>query len=251
MIVAAKATNIQSGFELALSDDNLPFLHFVTRAEIRSETNHRTREHGAYPSNTLVGTRTYDVEGDLFGLDSEDFVTRWLDLNKLLMPSYPIVRGPLHTLDIEWAGMTERLLADVTLQSYEMPLDALSPSRARWQILWKAFDPRMYGSTLKTSTTGGTVSVTNAGNVDSPPKITLNSGTNPAVVLDGDYSLEYVGTIGTAVILDFEKKTAKTASGVDHYDKIRGTWWKIPAGGHSIEVENGNATIRFRNAYSL
>lgn len=249
MIVSAKYTNIQ-GFELALNDDNIPFKSFVTRAEIRSATDYREGDHGAYPSNTLVGVRTFDVEGDLFGLDSDDFVARWLDLSRVLMPSYPIVRGTLGTLDIEWSGLTEHLLAYTTLQSYEMPLDALSPARAAYQIMWKAFDPRMYGSVLKSVTTGGTVNVDNEGNVDSPPVITLNSGTNPSVTLDGDYELEYIGTISTPVILDFEKRTAKTAAGVNHYDKIRGTWWKIPPGNHDIAV-SGNATIRFRNAYAL
>lgn len=145
MIESARFVNV-NGSIVQFNDTHIPFEEFTTEVDFRMTERERSQQHGLYPSNTYMGKRLVHTSGDLLAADSADYWTRRLAMVGALMPR-PHLDRKAGTFYIQFTGVPEELSADCTLDGYpELPLVALSPAAGKYNVNFKAFDPRMYGA---------------------------------------------------------------------------------------------------------
>jgi len=259
------------GTSLFFNDDQIPFRRFMTDVNIRSANDDRMQEHGTWPSYTFWGSRTWVAEGDILRGSSAEYIQKRLDMLRVLRPlPHRGVRG-IGRLKILFTGIPEVLISDCTLDGYpELPMEAVSPSRGDYQIVWRASDPRCYGENLRSTlafayaaVSGRTYSktynrtyaaainptndviVVNSGNTETYLGVLIYGPvTGPRLTLfraDGSQALwEAPGltiAAGVYITVDFKLRTAVASNGQNVYDYAKGSEWWI--------AEPGNNTIRF------
>jgi hypothetical protein len=161
-----------------------------------------------------------------------------------------------------------------------------------YQAQFVSEDPRAYSQTLQTvvssalstsgggrvypmtynwlysSSGGGTVSVTNAGNRPTPPIFRIyGTCVNPQIVLVGSgLRLSFIGMVqaGDYLEVDVAKRTVKYFAGgtgvgvnrLNFYDATNSTWFELPKGISNLQMIAGSAdlgakmSVMFRSAYA-
>lgn len=288
MITSAQFENYDNGTIVALNDDVIPFNTFDTEVDVSMEESERAPDWGIWPAYTSLGKRLFHVEGDLFGLNSADYIATRIQLIKCLTPSQR--RKPIGKLTVQFSGMSEAVWAECTIDGWpELPMEGLSPARTRFLINWKSFDPRLYGATLNSKvadtpviTTGRSypkaynfiyadatatnLVLTNAGNVETPPVVVITGPvTGPQLTLfnpNGSVSsVTMEGLIiadGETVTVDFGARTAVSSTGADVYSFVAGSdWWTLKTGDNTVRFlafsasAPSQAEFRWYNAYML
>lgn len=262
MIERARFVNV-NGYEIELNTNSLPFTELRTEIDTRSSDHHRAQQHGNWPVNTYLGHRLFHLEGDILEDSSASYIQTRLGLINAFTPRPGLGKKQTGTLYITLTGIPEELSAECTIDGWpELPIAALSPARSRFLINLKAFDPRLYGilrtvtatpalnlgtrsynKTYNKSYSGGTVTsaadaiVQNTGNIEVYPIIKVYGPlTSGALVLsrsDGVTKIVQLGdlvlsSVADTITLDFDKRTAVSASGQDLYKYTFGSdWWTL------------------------
>lgn len=267
---------------LELNGDDFPLHVWSTEVDVRNSDDVKTGENGISSGNTWYGKRTFHMEGDILASNSAEYITKRRHLLRILTPkSHLGPNTPFGVMDITFDGMSEKVQAEFTLDSYpEIPMEALSPSYGHFQINLRAPDPRLYtvekSVNLQPQTTVGyraypktysyTYSIqtfsgwlnfflTNSGDIETYPRFVINGP-----VLDGiltvtrngvDRSLFFTGlTIlaGETLEVNFAKRTAVKNSGGGQqnvYSYAVGDWWTIEPGENLITLyyRTGSDTV--------
>lgn len=265
MIESARFTNVLGNF-IDFNDEHVPFNEFTTEVDVRFNEKTKSQEHGIYPGMTYLGRRLFHCTGDLLENTSAEYWARRRKFIQACMPRPHLGYTRVGTLSIRFTGYNEDLSADCTLDGWpEMPLAALSPSAGKYQVNFKAYDPRLYGSwqivdlpfglteniggrnynktynkTYAAGTGGNDVIISNTGDIETYPLITFYGPVvSPQVVLfRGDGKTLYLHLNGLSllsptdsVVIDVAKKTAITNGGANVYNFAVGSdWWALEPG---------------------
>src|SRR6185295_10966223 len=262
MIESAKFTNVL-GNSIDFNDQFVPFNEFTTEVDMRFNEKTKSQEHGIYPGMTWLGKRLFHCSGDILENTSADYWTRRRKFIRACLPRPHLGYTQVGTLTIRFTGYNEDLTSECTIDGWpEMPLAALSPSAGKYQVNFKAFDPRLYGAWYSvdlpfgaTENVGGrtynktynkiydvavggndTV-ISNTGDIETYPVVTFYGPcTSPRLVLfRGDGKIKYFVinglTISSAtdyVTVDFGKHTAiLNGSGNVYNYAIGSDWWAL------------------------
>lgn len=289
MITGAEFEKVD-GYTITLADEEIPFETFLVTREIRVTETERSQEHGLWPAPTFLGKMTIQVTGDILGDSSDDYNLHRLALGRAFYPSEVSKDRYIGTLKVTYPGIAERLTAKVSLESWpELPLEALSPQAGKYNIQLKSFDPRWYGETIKeavsipagatfagrtypktypksygvTSFPAGSPILTNSGNAEASPVITLvGPGADISMIIEIN-SVQYVMTLdrtlfsGDTVVIDFASRTAVFNGTQNIYGEVSGSYWKLPPGDSIFTYvsspgntdANSRATVSWQNAY--
>ena len=290
MIDSAEFVNI-NGDSFTLNDNEIPFRSLDTYVEYRSDDIERQRDHGLFPVETFLGKRIFEIEGDILQATAGDYITKRRALQKVLMP-YPGLNGKkIGDLYLQLTDVTERVYAEVTLDGRpSLPMEALAPARGSYQIIFKAFDPRLYGETLRTQdieyTTAdlgftfpltfpltfseggltGSEDLINSGDFEtypittvygpltSPWELQLLDPNGVKVIRFGGLSL----TSDQSVVIDHRARTAIFNGTTNVYNYAIGSdWWPIPVGTTPARLwafagaSPAKATFEWRYAYMI
>lgn len=261
MIESARFVNV-NGSVVNFNDNNIPFSEFSTTVDMRMSEREKSQQHGLYPSNTYMGKRLFNTNGDLLALDSADYWVRRLAMVGALMPR-PHLDRKAGDLFIQFTGVPEELSSECTLDGYpELPLAALSPSASKWQVNFKSFDPRLYGvyrnvdllygvsdnlggrtfnktypysyATAATSPSTAIISQGAYANMETFPRVTFYGPvTNPRITFqrsDGQvFFMTLTGLtltdISDTAVVDFLTRTAIRGNGANLYNYTVGSDW--------------------------
>lgn len=279
--------NVDGASVVLLNTDDTPMVNFTTEVEVRSDDRDKAQEWGMWPNETYLGKRLFHCEGDLFGQDSDNYMQRRLDMVSAILPM-PGERK-VGTLYIQFNGIPDELHCDCGLDGWpDLPIEALKPAFTSYLINFKAYDPRMYASTIKTQdaptpmtqagrtfnltypktyalATGSDIVLTNDGNTStSPIAIITGPATNPELVLfnpDGSTSTVSVDITlnpGDSLELNFKEKMAMLNNDTNVYNSARTSeWWTLKPGSNTVRYtalgadDPSIATFLWNDAYMI
>lgn len=259
MIEYGRFTNVRGDY-IDFNEEHVPFNEFTTEVNVRNTDKDKSQEHGIYPGNTYLGRRLFHCSGDLLENTSADYWNRRRRFIRACMPRPHLGYKEIGTLNLRLTGMSEDVSALCTLDGYpEMPLAALSPSAGKYQVNFKAFDPRLYGSwqqvdiiygfteniggriynktynkTYAAGSAGNDTVITNSGDIETYPVITFYGPvTNPRLTLirsDGIvYRFGFSGLSLTgstdSVVVDMGRHTAVFNGSTNVYRYSTGSDW--------------------------
>lgn len=253
---------------------------------VRSTDVNRLDDHGTYPARReLLSARTFNFEVDICGTDVGDLFSKVSAFKAACLPSEDV-----HPLSLRIAGAGWGLTATDTTVVYgfarQMTANIGSLANANIQKAYlqiEVNDPRIYSETEYTTTvnasvvsgagwefpwtfpwtfgssSGGTTSVTNDGNMDTPPTMIVHGpATSPRILnLDTGEFVQINYTIDAAdyLELNFRDKTALLNGVADRYNfrKFGGTWFPLRPGVNAIQYSlaagTGALDIKWRNAW--
>jgi hypothetical protein len=236
----------------------------------------RPQAHGGIDDTRYTDLSTIVVEGECFSTAGGSLDAQIQDA---LAEFRLIVKPMLETLDqgaalLKWQEAATGLPLQklVKLASDVDPILSESAPVVRWQAQFRAEDPRAYSQTLTTQTGvglsvaggglifnavfnwifsssgGGTVSFTNAGNRPTPPVFRIYGfAVNPTIVLLTTPQKRIVlnGTVnaGDYLELDVGKRTIKlngTTSRLNFLDAANTQWFELPAGTSNLQLIAGS-----------
>ena len=152
MIDSLIFTNLASE-TVELNTDTLPLRRFDVQAAMRRGSRPKMQTQGVWPSFSYLGEALITCEGDILHNTSEAYITERMEIMRKLLPdpSYVQSQRKLGTLELDYTGMTETMITDVTLDAYpSMPMEALSPSVTPYLIVFVSFNPYFIGTTTGT-----------------------------------------------------------------------------------------------------
>ncbi len=265
MIESARFTNVLGNY-IDFNDEYVPFNEFTTEVDVRFTEKTKSQEHGIYPANTYLGKRLFHCSGDILENSSAEYWERRRKFIQAILPRPQLGYNRTGTLSIRFTGYNEDLSADCTIDGWpEMPLAALSPSAGKYQVNFKAYDPRLYGAwqivdlpfgvtdniggrsynktynkTYAAGIGGNDVIISNTGDVETFPIITFYGPcTSPQMVLfRGDGKTLYLHLEGLSllnptdtIVVDVGKKTAILNDSGNVYNFAVGSdWWGLEPG---------------------
>ena len=290
MIDSATLVNV-AGDTITLNDNEIPFKTFDTYCEYRGEDYARHEDHGLWPVETYLGKRLFEIEGDILQATAGTYITKRRALQKVLTPRPVYGERRIGRLTMQFTDMTEQVYADVSLEGHpSIPMTALAPARGEYQVLLKAYDPRLYGTTEQTQdadyTTddlgftfpltfplvfnegllSGAASLVNAGDIETYPITTVYGPlTAPwsLQLLDpqGVKEIAFVGldlTSDQSVVINHKARTAVLNGSTNVYNYAVGSdWWALPPGTYSVRLyafagaSPAKATFTWHNAYMM
>jgi Siphovirus-type tail component, C-terminal domain len=269
MIESARFTNVLGNY-IDFNDDHVPFNEFTTEVDVRFNEKNKSQEHGMYPGMTYLGKRLFHCSGDLLENSSAEYWDRRRQFIQAILPRPHLGYNYAGTLNIRFTGYNEDLTSDCTIDGWpEMPLAALSPSAGKFQVNFKAYDPRLYGSwqivdlpfglteniggrnynkiynkVYAAGSAGNDVIVSNTGDIETFPLITFYGPcSSPQMVLfRGDGKTMFLHLNGLSLlsptdvaVVDVAKKTAILNNSGNVYNFAVGSdWWALEPGLENI-----------------
>jgi hypothetical protein len=261
----------------------------LTASGVRGTPNMRTADapwpmdDGDAPGVNTLDERVMQFALQVMGHLSQPFETVMQTLATAFVPvQNPTLVSPLQCyLDPSWPE-AKQCMARVTAATTPIDND-YSHQIAKPNVQFTAADPLWYSSTLHSVSTGlpsptagltypvtydvpfgassgGSASVTNAGNYATAPLITITGPcTNPYVSL-GSATMKLNLTLGVSdvVVIDMAAMTV-TLNGADRQNApaFGSAWWSIPVGTYSVGVGSSDSaavaalfTIQWRDAWS-
>lgn len=256
-------------------------------ANLRTTERVRPQAHGGLNQTRYEDGRTITLVGEIISqISIEDCLNE-----------FDLVAAPLmQTLDngpalIKWTeGATGNLLQrEVSLYGDLLPPFQEGAATLTYQAILFSEDPRAYSQTLTTETStpladlggglvldapfpwtfstsgGGTVSVTNHGNRDTPATFTIHGTcTNPQIVLLGDTVEQRIVIngavdVGAALVIDVADRTVKLGDGTNRmnfYDSADSSWFSLPSGQSNLQLvasyfdSECRLDVSYRDAYA-
>jgi hypothetical protein len=265
MIEYARFTNVLGNF-IDFNDTNVPFNEFTTEVDMRFTEKSKSQEHGIYPGMTYLGKRLFHCSGDILEDDSAGYWERRRKFVSAILPRPHLGYNGIGTLSIRFTGYNEDLSSECTLDGWpEMPLVGLSPSAGKYQVNFKAYDPRLYGQwwivdlpygvteniggrvydktynkTYAAGSGGNDVIISNSGDIETYPVFTIyGPAVNPRLILfRGDGKTLYftlqgliLNAASDVVVVDVGRKTAVMNGSFNVYNYAVGSdWWALEPG---------------------
>lgn len=276
MITAARFVNA-NGQTCSFNDNELPFTSFTTSVDMRFTERDKAMQHGIWQGPTYLGKRLFTVEGELLEASAAAYWVKRQQFIASILPRPHLGYSTVGTLYLTLDGINEELSCQCTLDGWpEFPLEALYPTSSKYQINWKAFDPRLYGATqsvnaasfniyspyrvyepatrtyadgsryysLGGGTSGGSILVTNSGDAETYPVVVFwGPSTNPSIT-NGIQTIALTGltlAIGEYVTVDIAARTAIKNGTTNVYNYAVGsTWWTLEPGNNTILYADGS-----------
>lgn len=262
MIESARFTNVLGNY-IDFNDEHVPFQSFNTEVDWRFNEKNKSQEHGIYPGNSYLGRRLFHCTGDLLENTSADYWARRRKFIQAILPRPHLGYKEVGTLAIRFTGYNEDMSAECTLDGWpELPLEALSPSAGKYQINFKAFDPRLYGAwqaielpfglteniggrtynktynkTYAAGTAGNDTILSNTGDIETYPVFKIFGPTvSPQLTLfRGDGKVKYFKLEGLSissssdfVVVDVGRHTAVMNNSGNVYNFAKSwDWWAL------------------------
>jgi hypothetical protein len=279
MITAARFVNA-NGQTCNFNDNELPFNSFTTSVDWRFTERDKAMQHGIWQGPSYLGKRLFTVEGELLESSAGAYWVKRQQFISSILPRPHLGYQTVGTLYLTFDGINEELSCQCTLDGWpEMPLQALYPSSSKYQINWKAFDPRLYGTLQSSNATpyitalggrvydnGGAIrtyangtrnydttvsyaiftpiTITNSGNAETYPVVTFYGPSFNPTLSNGTQTLSLVGltlAAGEYVVVDMAARTAIKNSNTNVYNTAVGSvWWALESGNNSILYTDGS-----------
>ena len=236
-----------AGFSVAGGSNGLVTTKLSWSKAPRTSRIVRPRAHGSTDLTRYYSGRLYELAGLLYGVDEATAQAR-LDAFEGALA----LDGDTATFQFTLAGRTEAETSEVRVDGdLEYAFDSMERSVVRWAVTLFAGDPRRYSLTLNTESYepsgGGSLTVTNGGNFQTPPVFLLNGPATDPVITDGTSSIDLTGlTLVTSDVLRVDVNARQvTLNGVARNDLIVAattSWFELPAGDTDISVSGTGFT---------
>ena len=245
----------------------------VTRAEglqgtppVRNLITARSQASGAFVRSKYTDERTITLEGEIVDTSIEAAFDRFDVIAAAIYDSISTERTLKWTRD----SSGQQLQAGVRLTEFQ-PLTLTDGSPwIKYQVTFKAPDPRVYDQTLTTGTgsalagaaggklypytyrrsyspsSGGTVTYNNTGSVPTPPIIRIYGYCSaPNVILDSSTRLAFTGEVaaGDYLEIDCSARTVKlngTTNRLNLLDITNSSFFALPVGTSTVRLASGN-----------
>lgn len=251
-------------------------------ASVRVNTQVRSGEDGGYVTSTFYGPRDINLKGIVEANDVATYEPRRRALAGIFLFEHDAFGRVLPKLIKCTTTDNLAVQFDAVLRApLSMAIDQMTNTRWQAQITAPCFvlESQTLQTTLLTaalssggfilpvilpitfaSSTGGTATVTNAGNGPAYPTITFTGPlTNPRllnVTTNREVAFTYTIAAGSSVIVDVKAKTI-TEAGVNRYNKRTSTskWWMLQPGNNSLflntssSADTGTCKIEFRDSF--
>lgn len=133
---------------------------------------------------------------------------------------------------------------------FKAPMEA--EEHATWMEINIAFTTDPFWESLEEKSLVGSGTITNNGTQNTPIVVEIAGPVTDPVVVVGDYSLQYTGSIGSdeKLVINTEHKTVKLDS-TNKIDSYNGVYPEIESGDTSITAAaNGTTTIKWHDRYA-
>lgn len=235
----------------------------------------RGRAHGSVAGPLFAGDRIITVEVTMHGSDMREQVDELAAATALNSNEQPLV----------WAlrGLEQLRRANARVIGRALPIDRdYAAGRARAVLQFEATDPRVYGNTLRSGSTGvgavsgglelphgfphgfglaeaGTITTSNGGTFPAPWAATLNGPlTSPRITLvgtDGELRLDgFVLADGDTLELDSRRRTVMLNGTASRAGSLTTrAWFDLPVGSGAVQLTAGAGTgtldLEWRDAW--
>lgn len=248
--------------------------------DVRISYYEKPGEYGAYVSNQLYGARLVTLEGTVFGSSLAEFNQRRRTLQSTIQITKDANSTPI-AKTLKFTTMDD-LALQATCYARKFNLVDVGLLNARFYIELYCPDFGLESQSLKSYTisapvgggavlpwilpvvfsgsTGGTQIVSNAGNANAFPILTLTGPLTSPVVTNqttGKYmSLNMTIASGSTVTINMKEKTILQGSTpVVGNKNLASEWWWVQSGDNTISLstgstgDTGNVQIEFRDTY--
>ncbi len=215
----------------------------------------KLKRHGTYSGVDVLEGRHVTMDVVAKGVSASDFETQ---LANLEAATIPLLTGTLVMSFKLPSRIQQRVNARVRKRS-----DLILPTYGKlWtEISLELFcpDPRVYDDSLTTTnSSAGSATITNAGNFESRPVITVTPSSSPVTITNTSDSNNFiklatssVGSIPNPCIIDLQNQTVVDNAGTNRFDVVDSstTWTALVAGANVITISGGTFSIAWRSAW--
>jgi Phage tail protein len=250
--------------------------------DVRLSQYNRPGEHGAVVTNQLYGGRTITLEGRIAAASTALYQQRRRDLQNALriIKDANAVSQPIL---LKFQTLDDLLLQTYIYAATKLEFKERTPVFSEYYLELFASDYNFYDQSAQTSTltppsgggvtypiiypvtygasTGGSVTVSNAGTSNTFPNVTFNGPlTSPYInnTTTGEtFQINRTLVSGESIVVDMQNKTMVLNGSTNalQYFVSTNTWLSLIPGdnlvnlGSSLSSDTGNVSISFRSAY--
>lgn len=140
MLDSVVAKNLQTLDTLTINDLTYPLIKFAWDYEIKGEGEPKMQTPGRHPALKQVDFMTIEMEGNIMADPSQNYWVIRKAFMDIMLP--PIDANPDISLnhvrfDIVISGPSQQLYCEATLQDFDAPVEALSPTRTEFRFSWE------------------------------------------------------------------------------------------------------------------
>lgn len=234
---------------------------------LRTSDYAKLKHHGAYSGIDVLEGRTVTFTMTIVGTSMADFENQ---LDAFESAAIPLLTTSL-PLSFKLPNQTQRQIlartrkrTEVLVPSYTRAFigsgAGMAPANVASPLAWELFcgDPRIYDDTLTTTTVNPSATITNAGNFESRPTITVTPSSSPITITNANDSSHFiklatssVGTIPNPCVIDLNLRTVVDGSGNNRFDVIDPTtqWFVLVPGANALTISGGSASVAWRSAW--
>jgi hypothetical protein len=234
---------------------------------LRTSDYAKLKHHGAFSGIDVLEGRTVTFTMTIVGAGMSDFETQLAAFESAAIPllttSLPLSYKLPNQTQRQILARTRRR-TEVILPSYTKAFigagAGMAPANVASPLAWELFcgDPRIYDDTLTTTAITTTATITNAGNFESRPVITVTPGSSPITITNAGDSSHFIklatssiGSIPNPCVIDLLARTVVDGSGANRFDLIDPTtqWFVLAPGANAITISGGTASVAWRSAW--
>lgn len=228
---------------------------FRTMPELRVSDYAKLKHHGAYSGIDVLEGRHITMTVHVVGTSAADLDTQLMNLETATVP---LLTGTLPMSFKLPNQITKRVNARARKRAATQ-----TPTYGRFhqEVMLDFFcpDPRIYddvSTTTASITTSG--SVTNAGNFESRPIITVTPSSSPVTITntsDGSNIIRLatstIGSIPNPTTIDLQARTVVDSTGANRFDVVDSatTWTVLNPGANALTISGGSMTVTYRSAW--
>ena len=212
--------------------------------ELRTSDYARLKHHGAYSGVDVLEGRVVTIALTVIGTSQADLDA---SLTAIEGATVPLLTGA-SPLSFQLPGEVAKRL---NARARKRAVSIVPTYNLNWAQMTLEFfcpDPRIYSDALHT----GSGTVTNAGNFETRPVITVTGATTLSNANDNGNSIvvagSTVGGVPNPCIIDLENRTVVDGGGANRFDVIQPatTWFAMVPGSNAI---SGGGTISWRDSW--
>lgn len=222
--------------------------------ELRTSDWARLRHHGAFSGIDVLEGRIITMTLTVTGTSASNLETL---LAPLETATVPLFSGSL-PMSYKLPNQVQRQVETRTRKRATILEPTYNLGWQKISLEWFCGDPRLYSDALTTTVIASSGSITNTGNFESRPVVTVTPSSDPVTITNTSdagnvivLASSMIGSIPSPCVVDLLNRTVVDGSGANRFDVVdpSTTWTVLLPGVNNITVSGGSTSWAWRSAW--
>ncbi|GAC1373696.1 MAG: hypothetical protein NVSMB4_00510 [Acidimicrobiales bacterium] len=229
---------------------------FRSMPQLRISDYAKLKHHGAYSGVDVLEGRHVNMTMHIVGTSLADLDAQLLNLETALVP---LLTGT-SPLSFKLPNQITKRVNGRARKRVATQVPSYKNFHQEVTVQFFCPDPRIYDDVLTTTAiaAAGSATLTNAGNFESRPTLTITVPTSPVTITNAGDSSNFVkiatstvGAIPATTVIDLQNRTIVDGSGVNRMDLLdsTSTWFTLVPGANAVSVTTGTLSVAWRSAW--